>query len=41
VGKNLPTSTFEKVLVRVAEADGFDGVLIADDESERHPGGKS
>lgn len=30
VGKNLPTSTFEKVRVRVAEADGIDAVLIAD-----------
>ena len=40
VGKNLPTSTFEKVRVRVAEADGFDGVLIADDESARAKGGQ-
>ena len=32
VGKNLPTATFEKVLVRVAEADGLDAVLIAGPE---------
>jgi pyrimidine operon attenuation protein/uracil phosphoribosyltransferase len=30
VGKNLPTSTFESVRVRVAQADGIDAVLIAD-----------
>lgn len=34
VGKNLPTATFEKVLVRVAEADGLDAVLIAGPEGE-------
>ena len=28
VGKNLPTSTDEKVSVRLREVDGFDGVSI-------------
>jgi pyrimidine operon attenuation protein/uracil phosphoribosyltransferase len=38
VGKNLPTATFEKVRVRVAEADGFDAVLIADPEAGEQGG---
>lgn len=32
VGKNLPTSLVQKVRVRLAESDGLDAVLIADDE---------
>ena len=32
VGKNLPTSLVQKVRVRLAESDGLDAVLIADDQ---------
>lgn len=32
VGKNLPTSTFERVAVRVAELDGVDTVMVGNGE---------
>lgn len=34
VGKNLPTSVAQKVRVRLAEADGEEAVMIADEEAQ-------
>ena len=36
VGKNIPTSHAERVFVSVAEIDGEDGVIIAQDKSRSH-----
>jgi pyrimidine operon attenuation protein/uracil phosphoribosyltransferase len=46
VGKNLPSSTRERIYVRVSEVDGEDAVTIDDgeratDAPRQQPGGKS
>ena len=36
VGKNIPSSLKEEVLVRVKEKDGLDEVVIAEKEKDKH-----
>jgi len=34
VGKNVPTSRSEKIKVRLTETDGFDGVILVEEEKD-------